>query len=146
MGEESDRSALLEWEEVVAVDEPSLATEFNESFLRATTVGSKALGNTVPGTGWSSSPGETVAGELASSDTGVLTDKSASSWIWQNFDQQKARQCVENRGDVEWSRIQQDQVLAVFVVTFDTRSGESRFYARTENKCHFTLSTALGRI
>lgn len=128
MGEESDRSALLEWEEVAAVDEPSLATEINESFLGTTTVGSRALGSTVPGTGWSSSPAEGLCpGELASPDRSVLTDKGTSSLIWQNFDQQKVRQYVTNRGDVEWSRIQQDQVLAVFVVSFDTRSGESRF-------------------
>ncbi|XP_076153417.1 DENN domain-containing protein 11-like isoform X1 [Alosa pseudoharengus] len=123
MGEQSDRSALLDWEEVADVEEPSLTTEVNENSPRATTVSSRALGSTVPGTGWSSSPKEAVSSELTSLYTGVLTEKAVSSWVWQNeCDQQKGRQYVTNRRDVEWRR-QQDQVLAVFVVTFDTRSG-----------------------
>ncbi|XP_062374167.1 DENN domain-containing protein 11-like isoform X2 [Sardina pilchardus] len=124
MGERSDRSPLLDWEEVAAVEEPSLTTEVNENSPRATTVSSRALGSTVPGTGWSSSPREAVASELTSSYSGVLTEKAVSSWVWQNErDQQKGRQYVTTRRDVEWSRRQQDQVIAVFVVTFDTRSG-----------------------
>ncbi|XP_041935223.1 DENN domain-containing protein 11-like isoform X2 [Alosa sapidissima] len=124
MGEQSDRSALLDWEEVADVEEPSLTTEVNENSPRATTVSSRALGSTVPGTGWSSSPKEAVSSELTSLYAGVLTEKAVSSWVWQNeCDQQKGRQYVTKRNrDVEWRR-QQDQVLAVFVVTFDTRSG-----------------------
>ncbi|XP_048123503.1 DENN domain-containing protein 11-like isoform X2 [Alosa alosa] len=124
MGEQSDRSALLDWEEVADVEEPSLTTEVNENSPRATTVSSRALGSTVPGTGWSSSPKEAVSSELTSLYAGVLTEKAVSSWVWQNeCDQQKGRQYVTKRNqDVEWRR-QQDQVLAVFVVTFHTRSG-----------------------
>ena len=128
MAKQSDRSALLDWEEVAAVEEPSLATEVNEKCPRATTVSSRALGSTVPGTGWSSGPGETAPGELTSSDTGVLTDKVASLWVLQNdADKLQGRQYMAKRRDVEWNRRQQDQVIAVFVVTFDTRSGELLF-------------------
>ncbi|XP_042563006.1 DENN domain-containing protein 11-like [Clupea harengus] len=124
MAKQSDRSALLDWEEVAAVEEPSLATEVNEKCPRATTVSSRALGSTVPGTGWSSGPGETAPGELTSSDTGVLTDKVASLWVLPNdVDKLQGRQYMAKRRDVEWNRRQQDQVIAVFVVTFDTRSG-----------------------
>ncbi|KAL2102688.1 hypothetical protein ACEWY4_001856 [Coilia grayii] len=123
MDSESDRLALLEWEEVSAV-EPSLATEVNEKCPRVTTVSSGALGRIVPGAGWSSSPGEAVPFEATSSDTAVITDKITNSWVGRNdFDQQKGGQYVKSRRESEWNRREQDQVLAVFVVTFDTRSG-----------------------
>lgn len=138
MGSESDRSALLDWEEVSAVEQPSLATEVAEIHPQATTVSSRALGGIAPGGGgWSSSPQEITA-SFEEASPAVPMEKGTNERVNRRaLGQQKI---VTSRREADWNRRDQDQVLAVFVVTFDTRSGACVFDKRIRQSAFNSFS------
>lgn len=119
MGEHSDRSALLEWEEVASSEDSDLGTEVNELFTGTTVSSSRALGSAVPGTGWSSCLGDTVPGDQPSGDADIRTGNVAN-WVLQNDVDLRREKIQSNR---RYSELEKDSIVAVFVVTFDTRSG-----------------------
>ncbi|XP_036376189.1 DENN domain-containing protein 11-like [Megalops cyprinoides] len=116
MVEQSDRAPLLDWEDVPSVEQtPALVSPETDSVSSPTT--RLSLGNIAPGTEWSSSPrdrsGATagVSGVPGSIRVGVG---------WDPLNPTTGERVVAENRQAGWEK---DQIVAVFVVTFDTRSG-----------------------
>lgn len=127
MVEQSDRAPLLDWEEVpTAGPTATFAAPEKEGASEPSPANPRALGSTAPGTGWSSSPGGVTAvvdGDV--SFTSAVTH-TGPGWDLQNpkgdlaFPGWEGVSAKDHRA-AEWE--EKDQIVAVFVVTFDTRSG-----------------------
>ncbi|XP_029901287.1 protein LCHN-like [Myripristis murdjan] len=125
MVERSDRAPLLDWEEVPSAEKPGLA---HDKDRLSSPSNSRALGCTVPGFGWSTSPGgprsvsDTDSGSAppATSITPAGTDAPCPDTDEHPSGSAPGEVSLENRM-VKWE--EKDQIVSVFVVTFNTRSG-----------------------
>ncbi|MGH0119910.1 UNVERIFIED_CONTAM: hypothetical protein FKN15_059838 [Acipenser sinensis] len=134
MVEQSDRAPLLDWEEIPA-GAPAPTPPPERGYV-SRGANCRALGRTAPGTGWSTSPGgpgaflsAAVCGEAdsaASAETvrvgpcwhahsPVKGESGHTGWETGGPEKEPATSVPE------WE--EKDQIVAVFVVTFDTRSG-----------------------
>ena len=133
MVERSDRAPLLDWEEVEAPTPEKPASERQGSCSPPISGSTRALGYTAPGFGWSTSPGGPRSLVVAETDGGGDAPPSTSS-----ADAAAPRPAadadehpsglgpgdvslVDGGGVVQWE--EKDQIVSVFVVTFNTRSG-----------------------
>ncbi|XP_056133162.1 DENN domain-containing protein 11-like [Lampris incognitus] len=119
MVERSDRAPLLDWEEVPAAEKPDIA---HESDRLSSPSNSRAIGCTAPAFGWSASPG----GPRSVSDEDGSGAPPATSVTPTGADVADADQHPSDAGPgedrmVKWE--EKDQIVSVFVVTFNTRSG-----------------------
>ncbi|KAG5845862.1 DENN domain-containing protein 11 [Anguilla rostrata] len=130
MVEQSDRAPLLDWEELPpAGPTAAFPSPEKENASEPSPANPRALGSTAPGTGWSTSPGgaanvaAVVSGDT--SFTGAVVH-TGPGWDAQNpkgdlaFPDWEGVSTKDHRA-AEWE--EKDQIVAVFVVTFDTRSG-----------------------
>ncbi|XP_041111415.1 DENN domain-containing protein 11-like isoform X2 [Polyodon spathula] len=136
MVKQPDRAPLLEWEEIPA-DTPASAPP-PERGSESSPANCRALGSTAPGTGWSTSPGgpavfssAAVSGEADSAAAASTeTVRVGPCWDahspvngeyrlsgWETGIPEKSLATSVR----EWE--EKDQIVAVFIVTFDTRSG-----------------------
>lgn len=130
MVERSDRAPLLDWEEVPSAEKPGGTSPTKDRLSSPSN--SRALGCSAPGFGWSSEPGGPIAsrsvsnadgctappatsGAPAGTDDGLCTDKEEHL-----SDTGPRKVSLEDRM-VKWE--EKDQIVSVFVVTFNTRSG-----------------------
>lgn len=134
MVERSDRAPLLDWEEIPPAEKPH-PTPDQEKDSESSPSNSRALGCIAPGIGWSTSPGgpgssttntsTDTATATAHSTTTVLTPPECEAQCLKKDDQTTDAGQAGLPHDismVKWE--EKDQIVAVFVVTFDTRSGE----------------------
>lgn len=130
MVEQSDHAPLLDWEEVPSGEPPTLAPRQRDE-SEAGPANCRSGGSTTPGAGWTPStvgsvPVPGVGGEEATTCAGSVYNGSG----WENKCPAKGDGTLSGWGAVsdkdrrlsEWE--EKDQIVAVFVVTFDTRSGE----------------------
>ncbi|XP_029102935.1 protein LCHN-like [Scleropages formosus] len=123
MVEQSDRAPLLDWEEVpppppppgvASASLPSPRKDLRERIL----ANSRALGHTGPGTGWSSGPEAPAA---------AVGDVDLQSGGFRDGTEREGEKPGGGGGGTgrlsAWDGQERDQIVAVFVVTFDTRSG-----------------------
>lgn len=137
MVEQSDRAPLLDWEEIPTpgpIQAVPLAHVNENASERSPPPDGHTLGGTTPGTGWSTtSPGgpESVAAVVTSeraSPARLGAEHSVPGWdipsplrADHTFPGLSAKE--------QWE--EKDQIVAVFVVTFDTRSGEQQHQVPT---------------
>ncbi|MBN3297565.1 DENN domain-containing protein 11 [Amia ocellicauda] len=132
MVEQSDRAPLLDWEETPAAEPVPAAPP--EKASEPSPVSCRALGSTAPGTGWSTSPGgptalpavvAAVSGEadcqVGAVQTGPYRDAPSPVKGNSNFSSWDSDFPVKKQRATDWE--EKDQIVSVFVVTFDTRSG-----------------------
>lgn len=128
MVEQSDRAPLLDWEEEVGRAEPSPAMPAPHSggFPATEPADRCPPSNSGANNGWSASPGgarsvTAVKGRGRSTRPGPEGDAYASGTD-EEGDCAFPGPCITSRAAPGWE--EKDQIVAVFVVTFDTRSGE----------------------
>ncbi|XP_035012053.1 DENN domain-containing protein 11 [Hippoglossus stenolepis] len=135
MVKQSDRAPLLDWEEIPPPPDPSQAGPLQPPPLTEDAPAgksSKAPGGTAPGPGWGTatktkicSPSKAVTAVVASGDRSPgrpLTDPRGPGWTRPEplgADRRVPFPGLSVRD--QWE--EKDQIVAVFVVTFDTRSG-----------------------
>ncbi|XP_042153973.1 DENN domain-containing protein 11-like [Oncorhynchus tshawytscha] len=131
MVEKSDRAPLLDWEEVPPAEKP-VPTPVQEKDVKGPSpANSRASGCTAPGIGWSTSPRgpEFLTSVVSSIDTSLSsrsTIPTPAEWDAQCPDKDDHTP-ASGQGEVphdimvKWE--EKDPIVAVFVVTFDTRSG-----------------------
>ncbi|XP_041113051.1 DENN domain-containing protein 11-like [Polyodon spathula] len=140
MVEQSDRAPLLDWEEIPA-GAPVPAPPPERGYV-SRGANCRALGSTAPGTGWSTSPGG--PGAFPSPSPSAAASGEADSAPVASAETVRVGPCWDAHSPVkgecrlsgwetggpekkpatsvpEWE--EKDQIVAVFVVTFDTRSG-----------------------
>lgn len=138
MVERSDRAPLLDWEEVPSAEKPSGATPAAAAHSKdrlGSPSNSRALsGCSAPGFGWSSGPGGPTPSRSVSGSDGCSTPPMTSSNPVGTdegmrpdeeehlSDSGPGELSLEDRM-VKWE--EKDQIVSVFVVTFNTRSGEA---------------------
>lgn len=126
MVEQSDRAPLLDWEEVPPPEPvPTAPSPQEENDLPSCPSNSRPVDNTTPGAGWNTSPG-------APTGVAAVTSKDLSSPVKHGGEGDAASPgerdtafpglSVKDHAVTGWE--EKDQIVAVFVVTFDTRSGE----------------------
>lgn len=126
MVEQSDRAPLLDWEEIQPVDPtqafPSTSPVKKNSSETCTPV-RRAPSNVVPGTEGTASSGGLASAAVNNGDVSPPRDISGPEWDVPSpadSDHMFPGISVQDRV-TEWE--EKDQIVAVFVVTFDTRSG-----------------------
>lgn len=135
MVKRSDRAPLLDWEEIPPPD-PNQAASPPPSAPREddalTQKGSQPAGRcTAAGTGWSNSTTAAVTCSPTRTGTAVVARGDGSpgrpktELAGQPFGTDRSVRFLSVRD--QWE--EKDQIVAVFVVTFDTRSGEQRVTA-----------------
>lgn len=133
MVEKSDRAPLLDWEEVPPAEKRVPTPEQEKDVKGPSPANNRALGCTAPGIGWSTSPGGpgSFTSAVSSIDTSLSsrsTVPTLAEWDAQCLDKDDHTP-APGQGEVphdimvKWE--EKDPIVAVFVVTFDTRSGES---------------------
>ena len=136
MVKQSDRAPLLDWEEIPPPPDPSQAGPLQPPPLTEDAPpgkSSQAPGGTAPGPGWGTttktkdrSPSKAVTAVVASGDRSPgrpLTDPRGPGWTRPEplgADRRVPFPGLSVRD--QWE--EKDQIVAVFVVTFDTRSGK----------------------
>lgn len=123
MVERSDRAPLLDWEEVPSAEKDRLSSPSNSRALS---------GSSSPGFGWSSGPGgPTPSADGCSAPPATSSTPSAAAAA--GTDEPLHPDKEEHPSDsgprevpledrmVKWE--EKDQIVSVFVVTFNTRSG-----------------------
>lgn len=133
MVERSDRAPLLDWEEVPSAERPAGAAPRAKERLASPSNGRASPGCSAPGLGWSSAPGGPTASRSASNGDGCSAPPATSSTPTtssgealhpdhehQPSDSESREPSLEDRM-VKWE--EKDQIVSVFVVTFNTRSG-----------------------
>lgn len=119
MVERSDRAPLLDWEEVPTGGEAPAAAQAQDR-LSSPSNSCTPAGCSAPGFGWSSGPGGPAPGPdgcsapPATSSAPVAADEALPA------DAGPREVSLEDRM-VKWE--EKDQIVSVFVVTFNTRSG-----------------------
>lgn len=128
MMERSDRAPLLDWEEVPPAEKPDEAappTAHANDRLSSPSSHRGSSGCSAPGFGWSSGPGGPATGRSdACNATPVIPCAQAGSdeAAEPPSDLGSTETFVEDRM-VKWE--EKDQIVSVFVVTFNTRTGET---------------------
>lgn len=134
MVERSDRAPLLDWEEVPSVEKPEVepAAVQAKDRLASPTNSRASSGSSAPGSGWSSGPGGPAPSRSVSNADGCGAPP-ATSITQTGTDEALHPDKVEHLSDsgprevpledrmVKWE--EKDQIVSVFVVTFNTRSG-----------------------
>ncbi|XP_034529112.1 DENN domain-containing protein 11-like [Notolabrus celidotus] len=135
MVERSDRAPLLDWEEVPSAEKPEGAAPAtpNAKDRPASPSNSRASpGCSTPGVGWSSGPGgptpsrsvlnpdgcsapPATSGDPADEDEALYPDTE------EHLSDSGSREVTLEERMVKWE--EKDQIVSVFVVTFNTRSG-----------------------
>ncbi|XP_004553938.1 DENN domain-containing protein 11 [Maylandia zebra] len=130
MVERSDRAPLLDWEEVPSAEKTGGTSPTKERLSSPSN--SRALGCSAPGFGWSSGPGGPIASRSVSNADGCSAPPATSSDL-AGTDEALPPDKEEHLSDtgprevsledrmVKWE--EKDQIVSVFVVTFNTRSG-----------------------
>ncbi|XP_039625999.1 DENN domain-containing protein 11 [Polypterus senegalus] len=122
MVEQSDRAPLLDWEEIPSTRVPEQRRDLSPT-------GRRALGSTAPGTGWSSSPGATAV-SVAVNEQVCEAAPEPACWTGMQKREEDSSPELRDWGSSssssspkipQWE--EKDQIVAVFVVAFDTRSG-----------------------
>nr|XP_046153367.1 DENN domain-containing protein 11-like [Oncorhynchus gorbuscha]XP_046153368.1 DENN domain-containing protein 11-like [Oncorhynchus gorbuscha]XP_046153369.1 DENN domain-containing protein 11-like [Oncorhynchus gorbuscha] len=131
MVEKSDRAPLLDFEEVPPAEKPVPTPEQEKDVKGPSPANNRALGCTAPGIGWSTSPGGpgSFTSAVSSIDTSLSSRSTAptpAEWDAQCLDKDDHTPApgqgeVPHNIMVKWE--EKDPIVAVFVVTFDTRSG-----------------------
>ena len=139
MVEQSDRARLLDWEEipppVPTQAVPSSPVKKNASEKTSPPDG-RTQGGSAPRTGWgtSSTRGPNVTAVVPGGDVRparLRVDHSVPGWdIAKSLDADHIGLSVKE----QWE--EKDQIVAVFVVTFDTRSGKSNMAGRPAVKSY----------
>lgn len=136
MVERSDRAPLLEWEEVPCVEKPSrVAPPAAHAKDRVSSPSNNraALGCSTPVFGWSSVPGGPVSSQNACSATPATSSNPASKDEALLPDSEEHRADAGAREASPEDRLvkseEKDQIVSVFVVTFNTRTGADIKYA-----------------
>lgn len=127
MVERSDRAPLLDWEEVPSAEQPGAKDR-----APSPAGGRASPGCSAPGFGWSSGPGGPAPGRSVSGADGCSAPPATSSSP--AAEDEAPRPDAEERPPdsgsreapledrmVKWE--EKDQIVSVFVVTFNTRSG-----------------------
>lgn len=129
MMERSDRAPLLDWEEVPPAeksDEAAPPTVHTNDRLSSPSSNRGSSGCTAPGFGWSSGPGGPATSRSdACNATPVVPCTQAgrdNEAVEQHSDLGSTETLEEDRM-VKWE--EKDQIVSVFVVTFNTRTGEN---------------------
>lgn len=126
MVERSDRAPLLDWEEVPSAEKDRQSSPSNSRALS---------GSPSPGFGWSSSPGgptptpsaDGCSAPPATSSTPVAgTDETLHPDKEGHPSDSGPREVLLEDRMVKWE--EKDQIVSVFVVTFNTRSGGGHKY------------------
>lgn len=137
MMERSDRAPLLDWEEVPPAEKPEEAappTAHASERLSSPSSNRGSSGCTATGFGWSSGPGGPVPSRSdACNATPVVPCTQAGrddEAAEQHSDGGSTEAFVEDRM-VKWE--EKDQIVSVFVVTFNTRTGETVNYRENAN-------------
>lgn len=135
--ERSDRAPLLDWEEVPPAEKPDEAAPpaAHGNDRLSSPSGNRGLsGCTAPGFGWSSGPGGPAGSRAdACNATPVVPSTQAGREdepVEKNSDLGSRETFVEDRM-VKWE--EKDQIVSVFVVTFNTRTGEAGNYRGNAN-------------
>lgn len=130
MVERSDRAPLLDWEEVPSAEKTGGTSPTKERLSSPSN--SRALGCSAPGFGWSSGAGGPIASRSVSNADGCSAPPATSSDL-AGTDEALPPDKEEHLSDtgprevsledrmVKWE--EKDQIVSVFVVTFNTRSG-----------------------
>ncbi|XP_056434559.1 DENN domain-containing protein 11-like [Gadus chalcogrammus] len=131
MVERSDRAPLLDWEEVPPAEKPDEAGDDSEK-PPASPSSSRALGCSAPGFGWSTSPGgpksvciDTGGGGGSALPATSITPAAPDAPLCPDTDDPPSDSTPEELSlesrMVKWE--EKDQIVSVFVVAFNTRSG-----------------------
>eukprot|EP00064_Thunnus_orientalis_P021758 superscaffoldBa00006825_g21926 len=119
MVERSDRAPLLDWEEIPSAEKDRLSSPSNSRALS---------GSSSPGFGWSSGPGGPTpsadgcsAPPATSSTPAAGTDEALHPDKGERPSDSGPREVPLEDRMVKWE--EKDQIVSVFVVTFNTRSG-----------------------
>lgn len=121
MVERSDRAPLLDWEEVPSAEKDRLSSPSNSRALS---------GSPSPGFGWSSGPGgPTQSADGCSAPPATSSSTPATAGTDEGLHPNKEghpsdsgpREVPLEDRMVKWE--EKDQIVSVFVVTFNTRSG-----------------------
>lgn len=136
MVERSDRAPLLDWEEVPSAEKPggaAPAAAHVKDRLSSPSNGRTTLGCSAPGFGWSSGPGGPTPSSRSVSNADGCSTPPATSSTPEGTDEGLRPDKEEHLSDsgprevsledrmVKWE--EKDQIVSVFVVTFNTRSG-----------------------
>lgn len=137
MVERSDRAPLLDWEEVPSAEKPAgaaPAADHAKERLSSPSNSRSLSGCTAPGFGWSSGPGGPTPSRSFSTTNGCSappatssipagTDEGLRPDKEQHLSDSAPREVSLEDRMVKWE--EKDQIVSVFVVTFNTRSGEA---------------------
>ncbi|XP_030004605.1 protein LCHN-like [Sphaeramia orbicularis] len=135
MMERSDRAPLLDWEEVPSAEKPggaAPASGTGKDRLSSPSNSRALLGCSAPGFGWSSGPGGPTSSRSvsntdgcsappATSNTPAGTDEALHSDKEEHPSELGPREVSLEDRMVKWE--EKDQIVSVFVVTFNTRTG-----------------------
>lgn len=148
MVEQSDRAPLLDWEEEVGRAEPNPAVPAPHSggFRAAEPAERGAPSANGANNGWSAGGGSAPAARGWSAHPGPEGDAYGSGTD-EEGDCAFPGPSIKPRAVPRWE--EKDQIVAVFVVTFDTRSGESESCSSTaaiHTLFGFTLLSSLSHL
>ena len=146
MGERSDRAPLLDWEESPSAEKPggaAPAAPQPEERQPSPRDGRVIKGCSAPGFGWSSGPGGPAPSGAVSGSEGCSPPPSTSGdpagedgRIRPDQEERPPgsapRELSLQERMVKWE--EKDQIVSVFVVTFNTRSGGGGMKYRTRNQ------------
>ncbi|XP_012688578.1 DENN domain-containing protein 11 [Clupea harengus] len=125
MVEQSDRAPLLDWEEVPPPEPaPTVPSPVEENNLRSSPSNCLPADNTTPGAGWSTSPGAPTGVAAVTSRDSSSPSKHSAQWVVESTDELDSTfpgLSLKDHTVTGWE--EKDQIVSVFVVTFDTRSG-----------------------
>ncbi|XP_075867634.1 DENN domain-containing protein 11-like [Nelusetta ayraudi] len=129
MVERSDRAPLLDWEEVPSAEKPDGATPAKDRRPSSPTDSRAPSGCSAPGFGWSGAPGGPTAGDTdgcggatpATSGTPAGEDDGLRAGNEEHHADAAEREALLDDMMVKWE--EKDQIVSVFVVTFNTRTG-----------------------
>lgn len=136
MVERSDRAPLLDWEEVPSAEKPGggAAPPAAKDRLSSPSNSRAPAGCSAPGFGWSSGPGGPTPSRAVSNADGCSAPPATSSTPAaggrdealrpddeEHHSDAGSREVTLEERMVKWE--EKDQIVSVFVVTFNTRSG-----------------------
>lgn len=135
MVERSDRAPLLDWEEVPSAEKPGGAAPpaaHAKDRLSSPSNNRASSGCSSPGFGWSSGPGGPTASRSVSNADGCSATPATSSTPAgkdeaprpdneEHHADSGSREALLEDRMVKWE--EKDQIVSVFVVTFNTRTG-----------------------
>lgn len=154
MVERSDRAPLLDWEEVPSAEKPDGAAPpaaHAKDRLSSPSNNRASSGCSAPGFGWSGVPGGPASSRSVSDTDGCGATPATSSNPPGKDDGLRAgneehhadsepRDALLDDRMVKWE--EKDQIVSVFVVTFNTRTGAAFKRATWNDRCFIKCDTA----